>query len=107
MITNNQAVKFATSIGWDTDSHGFLIKKSDSGDSSITIRFTDNDNLQERVIYEAKKFDSDKFAIDLWERHEGRLSIEDCMQIAQMFESDLIVLSRWLVRREYMIKRFF
>lgn len=107
MVTNNQAVKFATSIGWDTDSNGFLIKKNDTGDSSITIRFSNEDSLQEKIPYEAKKFDADKFAVDLWERHEGRLSIEDCMQVAQMFESDLIVLARWLNRRESMIKRFF
>lgn len=107
MITNKQAADFAVSLGWNADSKGYIIKKSHKCDTDIMVHYSKQKPLQETVAAFAKKYDSDKYAVELWERMSGAMTLAECMEIAEMFESDIQVLFRWFSRREDIIREHF
>lgn len=107
MITNHQAIGFAISIGWKTDASGFLIKECHKGTGSVTVPIKETDVLQKTIPVFARKFNADAYAIGLWEQNDGNMPLSECLEIAQLLESDLQILARWLVRREKMISTHF
>lgn len=107
MITNEQAIKFAISIGWDINKESFLMKKSHKMDAIYRIKIDGNKSAVKTICVTAQKFNPDKYAVALWDEKCGLVPIELCLEVAEMFASDLDILARWITRKESMIKEMF